>query len=1105
MRSLNKHLLVFLSLLLLLGAGCDQARRARHLSRADKFYAADKYASAEIEYLRVLRTDGENTHALSRLGIIYFDQGRLPHAFFFLTNASAKLPEDLGLRAKISAIYLAAGKGREARAEADFILGRQPTNAEAPLLLVQSATDKKQLEETRQRLGQLAKRLGETSPVQLAYGALELREGNTNASFAALQGAVALDPKSSAAHYALGMLSWARNDLAAADAELKKAAELDSFRSPRRLKYAEFKIQTGQAAEGKSLLAEITKAAPDCIPAWVRQAELALAERRNDEADSLLRQALAQDSANFDALLLRGRVLLARRDGPKAVAQFLQLAGLYERSPLVQYHLALAHLLNEDVGKALNALNQAVTLDPNYADAVLLQAQINLRRGGAGAAVAALEQFLKKHPQVPPAHLLLADAYLAQKRPEDALAVYQRMGSLFPKSPQVPLLAGLTLAQLGRPAEARKALEHSLEVFPDFLPAVEGLVNLDLAANQFAPALERVNAILKKQPAALPYLLLAKIHFAQAADAVSRENAKQPNRPAPLTLAQVSAAQPFVDQTEAALLKSIEQDPAQRPAYLLLAQLYVSDGKQKLALERLEPMAKTNDLAALMQVGMIHDQLKDYPAARAAYEQLLRVNPNSSPALNNLAYLYSERLNDLDKALSMAERARQLQPTDPFAADTLGWILYKRGEYLRALGLINECVARLPNEPEVQFHLGMTHYMLGEDVPAGLALRRALEGDKDFPGKDQIKASLAILAIDPKTASADTRGLLEKRLRDQPKDQLAASRLADIYERDGARDKARDIYEAALKQDPQNFGAMLRLARFYAAKPEDRARAVDLAKRAHNLVPEDPDGSHVLGWLVYQQGDFNWAASLFQEAARKLPEDAGILYDLAWGQYQVGRVAEAESTMQNAAARLATAPARLAVTAAPAADAKDFLAMLAAAKTPAQARAAAPQAQKILAAYPGHTPALMVSALALEQSADYAGAGKVYEKILAANSRFTPATRALALLSFQRLGNDTRAYELALKARDAFRTDPELARALGILNYRRADYPRAVQFLKECAQAQAEDPEVVYHLGMAQFQTKDRAGAKANLQRALTLKLSPDQADQAKKTLTQLK
>ena len=97
-----------------------------------------------------------------------------------------------------------------------------------------------------------------------------------------------------------------------------------------------------------------------------------------------------------------------------------------------------------------------------------------------------------------------------------------------------------------------------------------------------------------------------------------------------------------------------------------------------------------------MTLALIYEQMRDYPKARDAYEKLLSINPDFVPALNNLAYLYTERLNDLNKAYDLARKAHDLQPQDAAAADTLGWVLYKRGDYQQALAILQESAEKLP-------------------------------------------------------------------------------------------------------------------------------------------------------------------------------------------------------------------------------------------------------------------------------------------------------------------------------------------------------------------------------------------------------------------------
>ena len=87
--------------------------------------------------------------------------------------------------------------------------------------------------------------------------------------------------------------------------------------------------------------------------------------------------------------------------------------------------------------------------------------------------------------------------------------------------------------------------------------------------------------------------------------------------------------------------------------------------------------------------------------------------------------------------------AKQVAPEDPFVSSTLGWILYKRGVYQRALKLLREGAARLPDNAELQYHLGMAAARTGEKDLARKALAFAAASPAAFKGKDEARKALA--------------------------------------------------------------------------------------------------------------------------------------------------------------------------------------------------------------------------------------------------------------------------------------------------------------------------------------------------------------------------
>ena len=1075
MRSLL--MLAMVALLVIGGVGCTaKVKKSYHLSRANRYYDASQMDRAEIEYQNVLRYDPANRQAFGRLGLIYYDQGRFfPRATFFLAKGSQLAPDDLNLRLKLGLIYSSVGLVTQALAQANFILEKKPADDEATLLLAETANKTNEITATRQRLQTMA-RNGDRAAIEVALGDLALREQNLAAAGDAYKKAQALDSKSSRVNAALATLAWAQNDLKQAEIFYKAAAEASPPRSPLRTQYVRFKIQTGDLAGARAALAEILKPAPDFLPASLALAEIAGQEKKYDECGGLLAKALALDPDNIGALLLQGRLDLSRGDADKAVTDMERMTHLYPQAADAHYQLGVAYHMANDLNKAAGSLTRALELNPNYTEATLQLAEIQIINKNAAPAMIALERLRQKQPQLAlaqlvKAQLLLADAYRLQPdRINDAVTIYTSLEKSFPKDSPIPLLRGAALLQLKDNAGARKAFERALEISPGNPSAIEQLVDLDLTAKQFDAALLRLNGEVQKNPKLVGLrILTAKVFLAQGKR----------------------------DQAEAALLQAVEADPTSLGAYLLLAQLYSNAGQNEKALARLDAvMAKDpQNASALMLVADIYTVKKDYQGAASAYEKLLKIDPKNSAALNNLAYIYSESLVNLDRAYELAQRTRELLPFEPAPADTLGWICFKRGAYTTALGLFQESAVKMPTNSEAQFHLGLASYMTADEVSARAALQRAWQSGVVFPGRDECQRCLAILDLKPATADAAARATLEKRIAEKPDDPVALVRLAAIYQRDGNADKAIAAYEAILKAIPNNLDALINLTRLYTGK--DNKKAYDLAKAANKLAPYNPEVTHALGRLAFLSGDFQLAASLLQRTLQSQPNDAALQFDYAQAAYGIGKVSEAQTALQTAVGlNLPTAQA---------AQARRMLDLIALADAPAQAAAANDRIGDILKAEPDDAPALMACAAASEFKSDAAGAEQADEKILAHFPDFAPAQKQLARLYAAEPAKADRAYALATKARAAYPDDPALGKIMGVILVQRGDYSHAVNLLKASAARLTTDAELFYYLGTAQFQLKNRAESKASLQQALALKLTGPLAESARQMLTNLK
>jgi tetratricopeptide (TPR) repeat protein len=1069
----------------ILGSGCSkEARKGRHQARADKFFDAGDYIQAEIEYLNVAKLDTSDAHALGRLGTIYFEQGRYGAAFRLLNGARKSNPNDVLIRLESGLLNLTLGLKKEAREDAVAVLDKDPKYPKAMLLLAQ-ASDERDQETARLRLEQVLEKTGVTAESELAFGMLASQSGNFNEATQRFTHAQALDSKRPDAPNLLGILAWMTKDLTNANRLLKQAADLSKPRSSERMAYADFKIKSGSPDEGKRLLSEMTTNTPDFILPWLSLAELALNQHQFDECAAMLNQIQTRDGDNIQAQLLGARLKLVKASTAKlagksdaanvelgqAVAEYEKLAARFKSAPQVLFQLGLAYLAKDDNSKALRSFNQAVELNPDFEDALLQQAQLNIQMENPDAAIASMSRLIRRQPKQPMPYLVLAGAHAVKGDFDNSIATCRQLEKVTSENPRVAYVIGGFFLRQSRTNEARAEFARAQKISPEFLPAMEQLVNLDLAEKNYSAALERVNTELDKHPDYPDVLTLRGKIF--------------------ITSSNISGA-------ENSLRKAVELDSSYSPAYLLLANLYVHSKKNDEALRELNQVVAANprDVTALTLIGMIQGEQGKDDEARATYEKLLQINPNSRIALNNLAYLYSEKFNLLDKAFEAAHKARDLAPYDPASSDTLGWIVFKRGDYSWALSLLQASAEKLPDNPEVLFHLGMTYYALNNELRSSNAFARALAPNTDFPGREEARKRLALLSLDFNNPRPEVVSALEKRLAERPDDPIALSHLASVYEKSGQSQKAAQVYEQVLKGNSENPNVLITLARLYSDQLKDPQRALELAKQAYKLAPRDPEVAHVLGRLAFATGQYKWALSLLRNA-RQESSDPGLLYDLAWAQYSLGQVTDAESTLAEAMkAGSAFSHAQ---------DAREFLEWLSLSADPIKAAAASAKIQQALKESPDNVPALMASVTASESHADFVTASTACEKILKRYPDFAPALKKLAVYYSETPGKEQRAYELAVKARETLANDPDVTKALGIIFYRRGDFQSAVKLLNSLARSDSSDGKTLYYLGMAQYKLKQNADGKASLQAALSKDLSTALAEEARKVLAQIK
>ena len=74
----------------------------------------------------------------------------------------------------------------------------------------------------------------------------------------------------------------------------------------------------------------------------------------------------------------------------------------------------------------------------------------------------------------------------------------------------------------------------------------------------------------------------------------------------------------------------------------------------------------------------------------------------------------------------MIEKAVEQRPEDGYIVDSLGWVLYRFGEFDRALKHLERAVELRPVDPVINDHFGDALWMVGRKIEARFQWKRAL-------------------------------------------------------------------------------------------------------------------------------------------------------------------------------------------------------------------------------------------------------------------------------------------------------------------------------------------------------------------------------------------
>ena len=151
-----------------------------------------------------------------------------------------------------------------------------------------------------------------------------------------------------------------------------------------------------------------------------------------------------------------------------------------------------------------------------------------------------------------------------------------------------------------------------------------------------------------------------------------------------------------------------------------------------------------NNIQLLFLRSVYSQEINDLELMEIDLRKIIQLNPNNPVAYNSLGYVLADRTERYEEAYELIQRAVELAPNDPAIIDSLGWVQYRLGMYEQALENLDRAYELFPDH-EVAAHLGEVLWVTGDKSQARSVWRKALESQ---PDSEHIRSTMERLTSD---------------------------------------------------------------------------------------------------------------------------------------------------------------------------------------------------------------------------------------------------------------------------------------------------------------------------------------------------------------------
>jgi tetratricopeptide (TPR) repeat protein len=517
----------------------------------------------------------------------------------------------------------------------------------------------------------------------------------------------------------------------------QKAIDMNPADGRGYLALADFKARQGNFEQAAELMKKYLADHPDSQADTLVAVRYEIEAGQLDAAEKELNTILARNAENAEAVMLVGEVAFRRGDYNKAESFFNKAISLDEKNGDFYYRRFRLRRVNGDLDQARRDIQAACQYSINPAYNMQLGI-VNEELGDLPAAEIVYRDLLEKWPNQVAATTRLMGIFFQQKRWTQMSELLTQAKSRFPRDPYFPMMEAKMELSRGQINPAMTSLESCLRLDPNYLEGVRMYFSVLMDSGQYQKTEAAADRYMEKPEfkawvSSAKALALMKQGFVEQAQSLFREAFKTvPSEDIGYVIQRMLAAYDVVPTIDRVKNWSETDRPGDWRVYVVLGDLYRGRGDFTQAIDAYQKARQlaSSDMeraSASQSLGAIYYAMQNYHEAELAYLEVLKSYPSDLAALNNLAYMYTENLNQPEKALPYAEKAARLLSTDGNVLDTYGWTLLKLGKLSEAENQLSRSVQILSSQAPNRYHLGLVHEQRGRLAEARSQFEKALE------------------------------------------------------------------------------------------------------------------------------------------------------------------------------------------------------------------------------------------------------------------------------------------------------------------------------------------------------------------------------------------